>query len=440
MVLYNKEGKLQLHRPASLDLLSLIRNSRKISKEDKLWFLKQKKTKSDEYYNLTKTYTLISRILWGEITQRHFHEDLRYVNLSRDSLSRVIGQHSDITRIINALTSLKVIEVNTKYSPERFSQSYRLCDMYQKDKAVVIDEPYSISPAKQAHFAQQRQRHCVADTPLLKWLLANLKQLTLDDGIDDYATNRRYSKSGGLRYATNVIDSIRGFADASVEPHFTRGERVTRLFHDVCNLHKDMRPFLRYKGRRLVEVDMVASQPFLMMALYGTEESDTEERERYFLMWKDGDFYEALRAYDDCAAFTRQEIKTAMISMFNARNPNTQGNAAKAIWSRYKQSFPRLAKAIMDLKTIRDPETYPDLERYDNGKEKTHSQFAICLQNLEARIMLDGACEALRKQEIFCYTIHDAIGCQSSQVSTVRRAIKDATVAHVGYEPVLSSS
>ena len=100
----------------------------------------------------------------------------------------------------------------------------------------------------------------------------------------------------------------------------------------------------------------------------------------------------------------------------------------------------RLAKAIMDLKTIRDPETYPDLERYDNGKEKTHSQFAICLQNLEARIMLDGACEALRKQEIFCYTIHDAIGCQSSQVSTVRRAIKDATVAHVGYEPVLSWS
>ena len=439
MVLYSKEGKLQLHKPKSLDLLSLIRNSNKISKGDKLWFLKQKKTKSDEYYNLTKAYTLISRILWGEITQRHFHEDLRYVNLSRDSLGSVIGQHSDLTRIINALTTLKVIEVNKHYFPEHFSKSYRICDAYQSDKAVVIDEPYSISPAKQAHFAQQRHHRCEADTPLLKWLLANLKKLTLANEIDAYANNRRYSKAGGLRYAINVIDNIRGFADESTEPHFTRGEKVTRLFHDVCNLHKDMRQFLRYKGRPLVEVDMVASQPFLMMALYGAEESDREECERYYAMWDNGDFYEALRAYDDCAEFTRQEIKTAIIAgAFNARNPNTQGKAAKAVWSRYKQSFPRLAKAIVDLKTIRDPATYPKLGEDDKGNEMIHSQFALCLQNLEARIILDGACESLREQEVFCYTIHDAIGCQPSKVSVVKQAIKDATLAHVGHVPVLS--
>ena len=94
MVLYSSEGKLQLHKPVSLDLLHLIKNSKKLSTEDKLWFLKQKKTKSQEHYNLTKAYTLISRILWGEISQRHFHEDLHYVNLSRKGLMQVIGKLS----------------------------------------------------------------------------------------------------------------------------------------------------------------------------------------------------------------------------------------------------------------------------------------------------------------------------------------------------------
>ena len=108
------------------------------------------------------------------------------------------------------------------------------------------------------------------------------------------------------------------------------------------------------------------------------------------------------------------------------------------MWSRYKRSFPVLASAIVDLKSIRDPVKYPKLETYDNGKPKIHSQFALCLQNLEARIIFDGACESLRKQDVFCYTIHDAIGCQASSVSAVKRAIKDATHALIGYKPVLS--
>ena len=448
MVLFNKSGKLQLHKPSSLDLLSLIKKSKKISTIDRLWLLKQKKTKSLEYYNITKAYTLISRILWGEISQRHFHEELHYVNLNRSSLSKVIGQHSEVTRIIEALTTLKVIAVNKAYSSGNFSKSYRLSDTYQPDKAVMIDEPYSISASKEAHFSQFRKAVCVAETPLEKWLLDNLKQLRLHDDIDAYADKRTYSKSGGLRYATNIIENIRGFADETTEPHFSRRNKTTRLFHDVINLHRDMRKpceenneqaFLRYKGRPLVEVDMVASQPFLMIALYGNDASSKRECDAYYSMWKNGDFYEALRAYDDCAEFTRQEIKNAVVKgALNARNPNTQGKAAKAVWRVIKDAFPLLAQAITDLKTIRDPETYPVLELYDNGNEKTHSQFALCLQSLEARIILDGACESLRKQSIFCYTIHDAIGCQSSNVGAVKRAIKDATFALVGFQPVLS--
>ena len=54
-------------------------------------------------------------------------------------------------------------------------------------------------------------------------------------------------------------------------------------------------------------------------------------------------------------------------------------------------------------------------------------------------IIIDGACESLRSKSIFCYTIHDAIGCLECDIDEVKAAITSATEKVIGHKPRLDA-
>ena len=444
MVLRDKTtGDINLYRPKGLSLVDLV-NERNITPLYKAFFLKQKKA-SSEYYNLTKAYIFITRLMWGEITQRYFHEAKHWVNLSSSSLRNVIGRGKEVEYVTKLLVELNVIEINHAYSTNRFSKSYRFTDHWQNAQRELVPEPYSISKAKEKYFAQETKPRCEVVDDVSAYLLKHLRKITLAPEVDDYVQRRRYRNDDGLKYAYDYLDAIREFERGDVQ--FSRAERTGRLDTVLTRIHRDVRHWLRYDDEPLYEVDMVASQPFLLLALYNEQHPDgalDEERSRWLSLWEDGDLYESLRSYPDCDSLTRDDIKQAIVQGgLNAKSPHKAPpvirKPAKAIMAIIQREFPRLHRAIHDLKTRRDADQFPNLEVEGNGNEKVFSQFALKLQRIESKVMIDGACALLMPDDVPIYTIHDGIGCRKRDVKRVKSAIIKATKEVVGEKPLLTA-
>ena len=104
-----------------------------------------------------------------------------------------------------------------------------------------------------------------------------------------------------------------------------------------------------------------------------------------------------------------------------------------------QREFPCLYRAIHDLKTRRDANQFPTLEVDGNGNEKVFSQFALRLQRIESKVMIDGACALLMPDDVPIYTIHDGIGCRKRDINRVKAAIVKATKEVVGEKPLLTA-
>jgi hypothetical protein len=436
--------QIVLYRPCGCDLEAMLETNDIISNELKSFFLRSKKSKQGEKFNLTKAYIFLTRLLWGEIAQRYYDEARHWVNLSVTNLTNVIGRGSCVQKVIKLLVALKIIEINHVYSARRFSKSYRFTDAWQGVKRERVPEPYYISPAMDSHLATQVKPRCQVNDDLEAWLLANLKKITLAEEVHEYIEGRSYRNADGLNYARHYVDAIEAFKGSEVQ--FSRAKRTGRVDTVITRMHRDVRSFLRYQGEPLFEVDMVASQPFLIGALLKDPamQNERDEAARWYRMWDDGDFYEALRCYPQCSGISRDGIKAAIIKGgLNAQTPHRAPVAirksAKAVWLVIESEFPCLAHKIHFLKTVRNKNEFPVLEESEHGKEKVFSQFALKLHRQESSIIIDGACESLRSKSIFCYTIHDAIGCLECDIDEVKAAITTATEKVIGHKPRLDA-
>jgi hypothetical protein len=441
MILRDKKSKsINLYRPKGCDLFKLLKKNEIIDDDLRLFFLKSNKAKGGELFNLTKAYIFLTRLAWGEINQRYFREDLRYVNLSSQGLDQVIGKGSERTKVIDLLVELEVIEVNHAYSTDRFSKSYRLADRWATNGRELVPPPYFISEAKQKFFGRQTEPRCDPEGDTDNYLLGCLRRITLDSKVDNYIDNeRQYRNDDGRKYARDYIDAIREFDSGLIQ--FARATRTSRLNTVITRIHRDARHFLLLDGLPCWEVDMVASQPFFMTQLL---KHQPQEQERWLSLWNEGDFYDAMRPLIGNSNTTREGIKRAIIQGgLNAKNPHRAPVAVRGVaievWKAIAANFPALAREINTLKTVRDEKSFPKLEVDDKGQPKVYSQFALKLQGIEAKIFIDGACSLLMKSRIPIYTVHDAIGCKAEHVDEVKEAIAKATKEVIGFTPRLTA-
>ena len=452
-------GKVVLYRPKGCDLLYLINSNKILDGDLKDYFLKVKKKRPDDHYNLTKAYIFLTRLMWGELSQRYFHEAKHWVNLSSDSLKKVLGDGGALLKVKRLLKGLKIIEENDRYLPDKvngrgFSKSYRFADDWQGVRRERLPEPYYITDAVNRNFYNQTKPKVEAVTDVEQFLLSNLKKITIADEATDYILNQRHYRSEDARiYAENYLDSIRALGGDDVE--FSRAESTGRLSTVLTRIHKDARHWLRYEGEILFEVDIVGSQPFFLGALYSDEAKESaavfgctnlgEEQDKWFSLWDSGDVYEAFRVVPALRELDRDSIKSAFVQGgLNAQSPYKarpeQRAVAKALMDAFEQDFPILYSIIHRLKTVRDAEQFPKLNGDNAGKEKVFSQFALKMQRIESTIIIDYACVDLMKQKVFVYTVHDAIGCLEKDVETVEAAIVRATERYMGRTPKLKAA
>lgn len=440
-----KSRELILWRPECLDLKKLVEVSDCLTPTEKTWALKTKKSRANEYYNLTKCYLFINRLMWGSLFQRYQNKSHGYVNLNGAKLIKLIGDGTELLLVKSILTKLGVIKENKSYSIGRFPKSFKLKKQFVECAPQPLPQPYFISPAKQKLFEMECGERCVIEDDLDQFLFNNLIQLRLDPAIEDKLACHVFDNHDKRDQFYHNYHQVLGYESGNAS--YARSETNWRVHTAITFMSPRWRNFLRHNEAQLFEVDMCAAQPFMMLSLLPDDDYHHDEKHRWYSFWDDGDFYNAFKKHlskqIDRAAIKAAFINGGMFAENGHGAPKEVVTEAIEIERFMWASFPKMMRIIKRIKTVRDSSTYPRLNNYKESQkrsgEKIYSQFSHAMQRKEAEVFIDGACGALMDQGVFCYTVHDAIGCHESDIEVVKAAIITATEKIVGFTPILDA-
>lgn len=184
-----------------------------------------------------------------------------------------------------------------------------------------------------------------------------------------------------------------------------------RLFTPFVNLKKELREYITFEGRSLVNVDIRSCQVALLSNFYKSE-SVEEKQEMGNFQFKicDEDIYKFIAD----GKFERSAAKDAMFHVMFDKTINQKGE----IFEKFKQEFPILNQRIAEAK----------VGRYKN--------VAYLMQKKESEIMIFGVLmDLLLKKNVTCLSIHDSISCFEEDIPLVKETITSFFFSTMGFCP-----
>jgi len=346
-----------------------------------------------------KVLFFVSSIYFCRVTNKRNCGE--FIPLSQEFLHRFIDCHF-VKRVRDDLLRLGVIEVDS--SGKRGTKGngclgYKFTEKYANQHFKTVTNPY---PKKKEPIEMKNPAH--------KYLLEQLKQITIlpeaEDEIENIINEELDLYRDAVHARNCALISTHWIQDAD---WFFKVDRKTgRVFHNVCNLHKRVRPFLRYKGMPLVEVDISNCQPLLLYSLYPDKGAD--EARRYLELVESGKFYEVLQVL--CDAPDREKFKKQFYSYLFS--PNYWQTKAGEV---FKNHFPELAAVIYEM------------------KKDEYNALALALQQLEADLVITAVVPILAQKGIPIVTIHDSIATLPECVEEVKKVIQTECFRLYGIAP-----
>jgi hypothetical protein len=431
------------------------------------------------------------------------------VNIHNEKLRLAFGgNHRLIKNIITILTAAEVIRKNPVYSAGEFSQSYGLPLRFRGQKLGHTALPDVDTSFYNAGKMMRRTLLKIEDDPTTTdAIISNIKKTRLDPSINDFANSYAYasteSRDSNLIWLGNnypmlgadIKDNRREFDLLRFEYH----SHIGRIFHNFTNSPKIYRSYLRYRGRRLVQLDIKSAHPFLLLNWYQNfdktwddydavlrvnpfvaEDLDEEvKRYREHVASEDAgrDFYLWARNQDELKneggdASDRGAIKKKFYKFLYG--PAVSNCLIRDVSQRRQQCpftdlfdkyFPILLRIIEwhktrqfysddspQMKRIRTKLRSENSYRMRKNKPKLklsgklYKQFSYANQCLEGEAMVRGVCHDLAREDGFFFIpIHDAIICQPSKEKIVRNLMLEHWRRHVrhpsdetiGFAPVI---
>jgi len=167
-----------------------------------------------------------------------------------------------------------------------------------------------------------------------------------------------------------------------------RGRRVNRLFSPWTSAPRELRRACFLCGEPIVSIDLQASQPTLIGLL---AQDDT---------FVQACFNDELYAQiSKLFAISREDAKPIFLSYIYGQNrkANARNKSALQVQQFVAEKFPQTHRFIWQ------------------SKESNHKAFARQLQNLEAKLFLDGILSEMKQKRISALSVHDSIAVPESQ-------------------------
>jgi len=290
-----------------------------------------------------------------------------FINLNFDILGRFI-RRNDVKAVKHAAISLGIVEADRTYHVGKKSLEYRLTEKYRAERICRV--PATIQKQESIYL------EAMSFTESQKYIESQLANITIEEAAlarleEDSRKSVDYYNYGFISYY--MIKDENWF--------FSTDEKTGRVFHNVANLNKELRPFLRYRGRKMVEVDISNCQPMLLHKLYPDAES--AEAKRYKKIVESGKFYEVIQAI---TGDNREKIKLQFLASAFGK-PEHVNKVRKA----FDLLFPELGALMNEFKA------------------EAHNRLAIAMQRLEANLIVNAVVPRCAGECILALTVHDSI-------------------------------
>jgi len=334
-----------------------------------------------------------------------------FISISKAQLRKFFGARIELVK--QRLAELGVIEIDHTYLDSKLTKDgvwkykgYKLNKKLRGNvkKVAIRHEPLAnrLKIMRNKSWKASKEK-----SPTAAALVKNLEAVTIDHEKAMNHVKREGYKGKKADYYNFAIDSLH-----NQELYAVVDKRTGRFFHNIANLPRDVRQFLSYQGKKLVEVDVSCCQPLLLSSLYPKDDEAAESERKRYLEVIDNDFY---GFFAKEAGMERDKVKNAIFTdvFFD------KVHEGRLLWLQFNFHFPILAEIIRKIK-------YND-----------HTQLALKLQGLEAEGMIEGACKKLCQNEIFAIPIHDSILCVEEDVPLVHDTISAEMSRVARHKPII---
>lgn len=375
---------------------------------------------------------------------------------------------------LNYLKENMIIETDNQYIKDiGKSKGYAFCEKFETPiKPITIRKKTLIKSILKyidldnttSKFHESQKSIINKELPhITKWLN---KSLTIDfESAENYLMNEyrkdlknKDTKGLALRKYNSRMIAVHKLNNGDF--HYSIDDNAGRLYTVLTQIKKELRQFIRYKGKKLVAVDIKNSQPFLSSVLFSEEHynlNNCEKTIRYF-----NPIYRIEKNYSNFKVILNEARKNKDIPKFysiisegkiyeyfgtelqnnsvldkNLTNTETRNRAKKFLVSLMfgendYNHFSKYAKVLSQV----FPTVY---EIYYSIKYDKHNTLACFLQNLEANLVLHTACKIISEErpDLPIYTIHDSIVTTEGNEEYIKGVLYNVLDKYIGLPPSL---
>jgi hypothetical protein len=388
-----------------------------------------------------------------------------YTPINKKYLQRRIH---DYKKYIEYLKCHGVVEENRQYIPLKssmglkFSNEYTTANPDRSSLVPIIITKWTLIKSI-VYLNQNYNVELTEELSYLKRWFNNKFEVDFERGVDYLNELAQQEIDSGetqdlmLRYNSRLLPFLKL---KNEEYLFYVDNTGFRLHTNLTQMMSGLRRFIKYDGKTLCAVDIRNSQPFLAISLLDdiifsannlpdkinnpklinhsnfpimlVEKIKSIKNAPDVLLYKEyvasGMFYEKfgrLLVENNLIENASNDIireKAKEITFSSIYSPNTSIGYNKPM-QLFKEQFPNVFEIFSLIK---------------KGK-KNHPAFSICLQRLEAELVLHKACGRIKEErpDVFTASLHDSIITTEDNVDYVKRVLYDVLKENIGVEPVL---
>jgi hypothetical protein len=346
-------------------------------------------------------YYIIHKIICGKT----FHKGAyKGVKINSAALSTLFGKSKqDTCSIIKDLVTWGCIKLSQKpinYNNEKRSARYDIAEKYSSEKILVL----LVSISDVGFIRKLIKEETLNSFDVLDALSSNCKLLSINDhGLDYIRTkyslhdNASNFDQGGKRCVGEFdMADLPLFLIYLEDFNTSRPDEMSRVYNNLTNLKREHRQFVNFNGKALLMTDISNCQVLLSVVAVRKQFSIMSGRGLsglpkdivlYQELAETGEFYEYLI---EKSSYTgeRSQFKKDFFSQVFFSKP---ANFSMRIKDNFVREFPNVYKLITQLKV------------------KNYKDFAIGLQRLEAKIIIDNVAKGMIKKGKAILTLHDAV-------------------------------
>jgi len=442
---------------------------------------KKKKIKIDVFYFIIDLITARTY----KSSNEEFNE---FVDIHSDYFNSF---HHDYKEYIQYLKDHQIIETDY-YIPEEKSYGYSIHLGYIDFECPFIEIPISDNVIKQKIESNQFYKTLFSPAAtsyhhLSKWFNSSLvinsgkairkiKKMyqDIEDNKDQYTSRQLIKAKNRLLKNLNVIQELK-----TKNFYCDIDNNIGRFHSNLTNLKKELRNYITYEGRKLVNIDIRNSQPFLSTCLFRTEFWDRNHSglniykiptalniiDGYVISKHDVKTY-GMNAYEHIDELMNRVNVYTMSVTFLLKKLNKEPNDYISFsFSKffYKKVFNKIYPGKPFVKNLAKKSFYQFIyssnqqnyweekqliseafpiatELFEFIKQKDYVLLSHIMQRLESILMIELISRriAAEKPHLPFFTVHDSIATFPEEVPYVKQVIKEEFNRYLEIVPKLS--